>query len=401
MNIATPQGLRQALQIHSFPVSAPDVRLRELCQRANATHIYGSYIHIATAGSPLTIRSAFASLTTIYFHHRGSARRWVVIPPMAREAFENRILKEFDIQSDDRACDQFIHHMKLWIQPSVLKRWGIPYYELIQKELQLIFFFPGSYYYGYSEGFSIIESKMHGGDRWDYSRYKFCSTNSEQCRVENMLVNPEVFSSSVTEDGRDGGGSRRQNGKRKAGKVVSPECPPKRQARERSSPNQVAGSVGRRNSETDIVRNDGKGDRAEVLSTILVEAGRGARQGSFSSTAEQVGMVFDISDDDDNPGEDIASINSRVFKLQQENAAILRDLAVTRSERDGLRTRKAMYKSRLLEREGVIVSLEKKVADLESRLEMEVAIARKGAWEEMMLTARKKMEDITGQVTGS
>jgi uncharacterized coiled-coil DUF342 family protein len=70
-------------------------------------------------------------------------------------------------------------------------------------------------------------------------------------------------------------------------------------------------------------------------------------------------------DEDDEAAIVVGSVDGRILQLERENAAILRDLTTVQSERDMLKARKDTYKSKLLEREEVIVELGKRVKDLE------------------------------------
>ena len=69
---------------------------------------------------------------------------------------------------------------------------------------------------------------------------------------------------------------------------------------------------------------------------------------------------FDISDDGEGPQivNPTYRDDLRMHRLQQKMAALLRDIEYLKAGRDQLSARKAMYKSRLLERENHIRTLE-------------------------------------------
>ncbi|KAG4415068.1 hypothetical protein IFR04_011793 [Cadophora malorum] len=92
----------QALQITGFPVSAPDRQFRELCLRTNNSELYGSYISIIAAGSPIPIHTAPLYLTTMYYHHRGGPLKWILIPPQVKEAFEQHVAKDYVFDPDGK-----------------------------------------------------------------------------------------------------------------------------------------------------------------------------------------------------------------------------------------------------------------------------------------------------------
>ena len=65
-----------------------------------------------------------------------------------------------------------------------------------------------------------------------------------------------------------------------------------------------------------------------------------------------------------------------------------------RSERDQLVLRKATYKSRLVEREGVISSLERTVKELREQLTDEMKRERLRPWQEIMAIAGEKISEL-------
>jgi hypothetical protein len=405
-DIATSQGLRHALQINRFPVSAPDGHFRDLCQEAGAAHLYGSYINIACAGSPLPVRSAVADLTTIYFHHRGSPRHWIVIPPTSKIAFEDRIRTEYNSEIPTPLCSQFIRHLRIWISPDTLKEWGIDFLEITQEKYQLLFIFPGSYYYGYSAGFSIVESKIHAGEHWKYNGYIFCDIGSKSCQTDNIAVKfPSNGAAGRIANATPATPHPRQPTKRNVGNTTSPDtaATPELKRARRSSPapnlTLILEETITTNSQADTGHNpDETLDpllRSHTYNSATMIASPFPRTitASINETSTE---VFNISDDEDSP---ISVMNpdtqdSRVFQLQQENAAILRDLALARSERDSLRARKASYKSRLLEREDLIATLKSRIEELEKSLERQAKAVEVRPWEEMMLIVKEKIRKL-------
>ena len=346
---ATPQGLRQALEINSFPITISDGPFRERCQRAGAADFYSSYITVSTAGSILPVQTSVANLTTIFFHHRGSPMRWVVVPPRAKAAFETRVRLELGEGQESGGCSQFIRHSSLWIDPETLRGWGIDFVEVTQNVYQVLFLLPGCYFYGYSTGFSIIESKVHAGERWAYgSEYRFCDARRKSCRRDGIMVR-------FGEDAEGG-----SEGLRK---------------RKRNAFEEGRGQDGAHGRSASVPAVD-EGD------TILVTAE--GRDGSSPVVGDD---GFNMSDDEERS-------NSRLLQLQQENTSLMRDLAAVRSERDQLVLRKATYKSRLVEREGVISSLERTVKELREQLTDEMKRERLRPWQEIMAIAGEKISEL-------
>lgn len=46
--------------------------------------------------------------------------------------------------------------------------------------------FPHAYYWSWSEGFGILESKNQAGKAWDHSPYVECSQDSLLCGIEGL-----------------------------------------------------------------------------------------------------------------------------------------------------------------------------------------------------------------------
>jgi hypothetical protein len=263
----------------------------------------------------------------MYFHHRGGPRKWIVIPPKARMAFETRMRLELGDRSSS-PCSQFIRHASLWIEPATLRDWGIDFIEITQRAHQVLFIFPGAYYYGYSQGFSIVESKLYAGEGWSYRGYQFCG-QSKKCEVDQILVRFEDISSDQGDHDGDVLGNSR--GKRKRSLL----------------PRQMV-------------------DETAAVSSITVDGG--------GVDAPPASEEFDISDDD--IAEELATGgNSTQNQLQQVITSLRHELAVVQAERDNLRVRKALYKARLLQREEWISSLEHKLDDLSVQLRQKTAMA--------------------------
>lgn len=84
-------------------------------------------------------------------------------------------------------CAQFVRHQNLWIPPRTLNAWGIAFTEIKQHAQELMFIFPGSYYYGFSAGFNIIETKVYGGSWWKPSNELPCPAGAETCKLDQII----------------------------------------------------------------------------------------------------------------------------------------------------------------------------------------------------------------------
>lgn len=393
--VATPQGLRQGLKINGFPISAPDAAFRGLCQEAKASHLYGSYITIGTAGSILTARTSFANTTVVYFHHRGAPRKWIVIPPVAKQKFEEKMRAVNEERSD--LCSQFVRHMKLWIEPLVLKEWGIQFIEFVQNPQELIFFCPDTYFYGFSEGLSIVESKLHAGPRWgkDNDGYKYCDGDSACCQADNIMADLTAKTTAGPSTKKASSGSRG----RKRIPSVSP-CPAQEERRPQKV-QRVEDGIEEYQSEDrplpsgEVASAKHTGAQSSMPDDVPIET-----TPAILPVNKMNATPFDISDDEENVPVEVASANERILLLQQENGTLIRNLAILQSERDVLKSRKNTYKSHLLEREALILELEQRVKNLEhqvqnleQRLVTDVEMAGQKSWADMLLFVQGKLAE--------
>lgn len=129
------------------------------------------------------MQKSVAELATVIYHHRGSPRLWIVVPPTEHSNLERRIREEFQPELGEGYCSQFVKHLSLWITPDLLREWGMGFIQVLQEEKQMLFLFPSSYYWGMSTGFSIVEMKAVAGPRWELSDYRFCNPGYPLCKT--------------------------------------------------------------------------------------------------------------------------------------------------------------------------------------------------------------------------
>jgi hypothetical protein len=75
--------------------------------------------------------------------------------------------------------------MCIWISPDILQEWAVDYYELTQKEGQMLIIFPGIYIWAISTGFGMVERKHYAGNAWKVDNRSFCSMQTALCRKAN------------------------------------------------------------------------------------------------------------------------------------------------------------------------------------------------------------------------
>ncbi|KAK2628746.1 hypothetical protein QTJ16_001849 [Diplocarpon rosae] len=416
-------SLRCALAIQSFPVNAPDQEFEKRCKEAGTQRLNDLQVTVATAASPIPIKTTLAASTTMYFHHQGRARHWIVIPPKAAADFEKKLVSKLGLEEGKigALCAHFVEHLCLWIKPNVLLDWGIVFYEFLQEAGQLVFFPPGSYFYGYSTGFSIIEEKIHAGENWNYDDCRFCSRlegcPKDDCYQKFPFAAPRVPLGRATHQEMTEAWRRKQN--LQAEDVTLP-LPTKRQKIGRS----------RRSLSTSgrilfLLEEDTIEDHRSIPVTsgesVSFEAAQPTMMSRMDLWTQDHAMLsadsntatvlpeaalayaddFIISDDDDMIA--IALISQRrVKQLEKENGVLLRNLALAHSGRQEVEKRKTNYKTRLMEREEVITSLQGQLKDLSVRLEEASENARAEAWREVLTFAQqnvgeRRSRDHSGQ----
>jgi hypothetical protein len=387
-------GLRQALNIRAFPVRIPDKAFRALCVEAGTTHLYSSEITIATSGSPIPVRTSIADLTTIYFHHRGSPRHWIIVPPPEKTKLEDHIRREFKLNSFEQGCSQLMSHLSLWLTPELLTRWDVTFFQVTQHTDQLFVIFPQSYYFGYSRGFSIIESKFHARPSWNHKEYRSCNLNIPICReahdgnlTQFLQADLHQTACEAEDDQHSSSGTSKQM--RKSSSKVSTT------QRKYASPCQNAQPPDKPPPRKRVRTKSTDEEASDVAPTTVSTLNRPRsllQQLLIPSATGQEG--FDMSDDDEVTAPHSPVEGPRIVRLQQETRALLRDVEQMIAERNQLSSRKAMYKARLKEREEYIKQLEARLMEREEyidHLEAQVKEAEVKPWREILDLVQKEI----------
>lgn len=143
MTTYSSRGLRPDIEIKQNPVAAADSMYQV---RSNQMESQSSVVQINTSGSPLQVETSITGLKVVIYHHRGLPFNWVIVPPMAKLAFEAKIRAEFLEEIGYGECSRFVHHLSLWITPERLSIWNIKFFRISQSAGQLLFLFPGAYF---------------------------------------------------------------------------------------------------------------------------------------------------------------------------------------------------------------------------------------------------------------
>ncbi len=187
-----------------FPTTIGSTLLRAVSPIGTRDLLNGGYITISTPASATAMQKSVAELTMVIYHHRGSPKLWIVVPPAENGKLENHIRHVFaDMLGEGQGgglCSQFVKHLSLWITPDLLQSWGIKFHQVLLREKQMLFLFPSSYYWGVSTGFSVIEMKAIAGPKWELNGYRFCAPSNPLCKA----VQPNAVVFTISQKAIDG-----------------------------------------------------------------------------------------------------------------------------------------------------------------------------------------------------
>ena len=127
-------------------------------------------------------------LSSLVYHHHGSARQWYIIPVSERENL--RILIE---QDESEKC---IHHDSLLIDPTVLDKYQIRYHRLIQYPNEIVVLAPGAVTQGFAIGSCWSESCVFALPCWIRDGHAFADWTL--CRHHiNVALNVSIIDKSI------------------------------------------------------------------------------------------------------------------------------------------------------------------------------------------------------------
>jgi hypothetical protein len=133
-------------------------------------------LDVATSFAPVNVHSTVADLLTAIYHHGGSRRTWYIVAPRERDIFHVHVKNLFEKEIAALPCSDFVNHLSLWLHPDKVRSWGVTVSIFHQMPGGVLFLLPKSYFWGFSDGFSIIERKLIPPKGWDslFDRYKCC-----------------------------------------------------------------------------------------------------------------------------------------------------------------------------------------------------------------------------------
>ncbi|XP_057697446.1 lysine-specific demethylase 4B [Corythoichthys intestinalis] len=127
-------------------------------------------------------------LYSINYLHFGQPKSWYCIPPEHGKRLE-RLAQGF-FPGSSQGCDAFLRHKMTLISPSILKKYGIPFDRVTQKEGEFMITFPYGYHAGFNHGFNCAESTNFATLRWvDYGK----TATQCSCRKDMVKISMDVF----------------------------------------------------------------------------------------------------------------------------------------------------------------------------------------------------------------
>uniref|UniRef100_A0A1I8I6P5 JmjN domain-containing protein n=1 Tax=Macrostomum lignano TaxID=282301 RepID=A0A1I8I6P5_9PLAT len=103
-------------------------------------------------------------LYSINYLHFGAAKHWYAVPPANGRQFER--LAEAFFGSYRADCPAFLRHKTSVLSPQLLRRHGVPFDSVVQRQGEFIITFPFGYHCGFNAGFNCAESTNFASRRW-------------------------------------------------------------------------------------------------------------------------------------------------------------------------------------------------------------------------------------------
>ncbi|KAH6666912.1 hypothetical protein B0J14DRAFT_642803 [Halenospora varia] len=199
IELSLSDSLRSSLCLRQFPACQIDQKFKEFCKGLiKRPDLAKGRVTISAPQSRSPLQWAAMNQNTLYFHHFGSVRTWIIIPPSQKSKLE-ALVRELcpDVTDGQADCPRWINHLSLWIEQSLLKHHGIVCYEVEQKVNELLFLFAGTYYMAKSADMNVVEAKYFGGHYWTGNDDDY---NIETCNPGNSLCSR--FGENLLEAGR-------------------------------------------------------------------------------------------------------------------------------------------------------------------------------------------------------
>ncbi|KAK0714202.1 JmjC domain, hydroxylase-domain-containing protein [Lasiosphaeria miniovina] len=137
-------------------------------------------------------------------HLHVGRKLWKVIPPSAAVAFIQK-LKESNTEII-WSCEQCVRHTAVFVPPSTLTDWGIPYTIIDQRASEVVVTMPRAYHSGFSTGYTLAEAVNYADADWTPNGHVAClpSCPDNPIPIEFLeLLGPEEAQRRVEDLGRE------------------------------------------------------------------------------------------------------------------------------------------------------------------------------------------------------
>ncbi|KAK5657959.1 hypothetical protein OQA88_2511 [Cercophora sp. LCS_1] len=105
-------------------------------------------------------------------HLHVGRKLWKVIPPSAADAFIEK-LKETD-KAIVWDCEQCVRHAAVFVPPSTLTEWGIPFTIVDRRASEVVVTMPRAYHSGFSTGYTLAEAVHYADAEWSPHGHVAC-----------------------------------------------------------------------------------------------------------------------------------------------------------------------------------------------------------------------------------
>ncbi|OQV12016.1 putative Lysine-specific demethylase 4B [Hypsibius exemplaris] len=138
--------------------------LTRIFQTNRTPGVYTPYLYLGQWGTSFGLHPEDKDLYSLNYLHEGDQVLWYGIPSTNSQDVE-QFAAEL-LPNEAKACDQFLRHKTLLVEPRFFAERGIPIFAAEQKARDLMITFPNAYHYGFNNGFNVAESRNIATPDW-------------------------------------------------------------------------------------------------------------------------------------------------------------------------------------------------------------------------------------------
>jgi len=155
--------------------------------------INNSYLYFGMWGATFSWHVEDLDLYATNYLHYGAPKTWYCIPP--EHGYKMELLAKVLFPDWHKICKNFIRHKICAINPSILRKYGIPVLKVVQEERNFIVVFPHAYHSGFNHGFNIAEAANFAMPRWvEYGkRYRACCCSHNISAVDGQRLSLDPY----------------------------------------------------------------------------------------------------------------------------------------------------------------------------------------------------------------